>query len=157
MQVRIRRLVPHIPMPEYKSAGASGVDLMYAGAQRVAVRPGKPEVLPTGIAIELPHGYEAQVRSRSGWAARFGVTVANSPGTIDRDYRGQIMVILLNTGNGVVWIEPMDRIAQLVFCPVMRAELVEAQELSETERGSGGLGSTGLGDEARRGQVKETS
>jgi dUTP pyrophosphatase len=145
--VRIVRL-PHaagLPLPEYQSARAAGLDLLAAvpdGAP-VEIAPGGRAVVPTGIAIALPEGSEGQIRPRSGLAARHGVTVLNSPGTVDADYRGEVQVILVNTGAAPFTVSRGMRIAQLVVAPVLRVELVEAQTLEATERAEGGLGSTG--------------
>ena len=145
--VRFARLAhaADLEPPAYHSAGAAGLDLVCAlGASESAIlRPGERLLTPTGFSIELPHGYEGQVRSRSGLAAKHGVTVLNSPGTIDSDYRGEIKVILFNAGSEPFRLERGMRIAQLVVAQVatIRSELVE--QLSETERGIGGFGSTG--------------
>ncbi|SDH87223.1 dUTP diphosphatase [Roseospirillum parvum] len=139
--------LPHadtLPLPTPATAHAAGVDLMAAigGPQTLAA--GAFEAIPTGLAIALPEGYEAQVRPRSGLAARHGVTVLNSPGTIDADYRGEIKVILINHGHASVTIEPGQRIAQLVVAPVARLSWQPVDSLPETARGAGGLGSTGV-------------
>jgi dUTP pyrophosphatase len=147
VRVEIRQL-PHaegLALPAYQSAGAAGLDLLAAVAQNtpLVLAPGKHAMVPTGLAIALPVGYEAQVRPRSGLAARHGVTVLNSPGTIDADYRGEISVILVNHGETPFAVHRGERIAQMVIAPVVRAELVAAAVLSTTDRGSGGFGSTG--------------
>ena len=137
--------------PAYATAGASGMDLraseaavIKAGKRGIAViKAGKRGIVGTGLYIELPEGYEAQVRPRSGLAFKHGVTVLNAPGTIDSDYRGEIRVILINLGEEDFAIEPGDRIAQMVFAPVTKAELETADELGETARAEGGFGSTG--------------
>lgn len=144
--VAVTRL-PHgadLPLPEAATAHAAGVDLMAAigGAQTLA--PGAFEAIPTGLAIALPPGFEAQVRPRSGLAARHGVTVLNSPGTIDADYRGEIQVILVNHGHAPVVLERGQRIAQLIIAPIVRPAWQVVQTLPETPRGGGGLGSTGV-------------
>jgi dUTP pyrophosphatase len=146
-QIRVTRL-PHgagLPPPAYHSAHAAGMDLIAAVPEEepVILAPGERGVIPTGLAIALPPGTEAQVRPRSGLAARHGVTVLNTPGTIDADYRGEIIVILINLGAEPFAVTRGMRIAQLVIAPVVRAKIVEATELDETERGAGGLGSTG--------------
>lgn len=141
--VRFKRL-PHgsgIPLPAYQSAAAAGLDLHAADA--VKLEPGEQSVIPIGFAIALPHGYEAQVRPRSGFAASHGVTVLNAPGTIDADYRGEIKVILINLGRKPVHIERGDRIAQMVVAPVSRVTVSEVEELDETARGPSGFGSSG--------------
>lgn len=132
-----------LPLPAYQSAGAAGLDLVAATDGRSVLAPGARELIPTGIAIALPPGYEAQVRPRSGLAARHGVTVLNSPGTIDADYRGEIGVILINLSDSEFAISRGDRIAQMVIAPVVQAAVVEVETLDETARGEGGFGSTG--------------
>ena len=145
--IRITRLAHgrDLPLPAYQTALAAGVDLIAANAADapVVIAPGARALVPTGIAIALPEGYEAQVRPRSGLAAKHGLTVLNSPGTIDADYRGEIQVILINHGSESVEITRGMRIAQLVIATVTRATFVEAVSLDETRRGSGGFGSTG--------------
>ena len=141
-------VLPHgegLAAPSYRSAGAAGLDLPAALAPGapLALFPGERALIPTGIAIELPQGFEAQVRPRSGLAHKYGVTVLNSPGTIDADYRGEIQVILINLGQDPVSIERGDRIAQLVIVPVMMVILERAEALATTGRGNGGFGSTG--------------
>jgi dUTP pyrophosphatase len=147
VKVDIRQL-PHgegLPLPAYQSAHAAGLDLLAAvpeGAPLV-LAPGKHALVPTALAIALPEGFEAQVRPRSGLAAKHGVTVLNSPGTIDADYRGEIQVILINHGAEALTIRRGERIAQMVIAPVVQAQLVPTTALPETDRGSGGFGSTG--------------
>jgi dUTP pyrophosphatase len=147
VKVEIRQL-PHaegLALPAYQSADAAGLDLLAAVADNapLVLAPGKHVTVPTGLAVALPPGFEAQVRPRSGLAARHGVTVLNSPGTIDADYRGEISVILINHGDAPFIIRRGERIAQMVIAPVVRAELAVAASLSATDRGSGGFGSTG--------------
>lgn len=127
--------------PLYATPDAAGMDLR--AAEAFAMAPGERVVVPTGIAMAIPRGFEGQVRPRSGLAARHGVTVLNSPGTIDADYRGEIKIILINHGQESVSFERGERIAQLVLAPVMRADLIEVASLQETERGDGGFGSSG--------------
>ena len=141
--VRWRRLRPAAVLPRYMTAGAAGLDLASAADGPLTLNPGERLGVPTGLAMELPAGYEGQVRPRSGLASRVGVTVVNAPGTIDADYRGEVVVLLVNLGQQPHTIAPGDRVAQLVIAPVTRAELVEVQELSGTERGGGGFGHTG--------------
>jgi dUTP diphosphatase len=147
IRVDIRQL-PHgegLPLPAYHSAHAAGLDLLAAipeGAP-LALAPGKHAMVPTGLAIALPEGFEAQVRPRSGLAAKHGVTVLNSPGTIDADYRGEIQVILINHGFEAFTVRRGERIAQMVIAPVVQAELIQTSTLPSTDRGSGGFGSTG--------------
>jgi dUTP pyrophosphatase len=145
--VPIRRL-PHnqdLPLPAYETPGAAGMDLRAAVAddEPVILRPGARAAAPTGLALALPEGFEGQVRPRSGLAARHGVTVLNTPGTIDSDYRGEVKVILINLGEEDFTIRRGDRIAQLVIAPVTRARWAEVATLDETARGDGGFGSTG--------------
>jgi dUTP diphosphatase len=145
--VPIRRLAhnPDLPLPAYETAQAAGMDLRAAVPQDepLILRPGSRFPVPTGLAFALPEGYEAQVRPRSGLAARHGVTCLNTPGTIDADYRGEVMVILVNLGEEDVVIRRGDRIAQLVIAPVVQARWTEVANLDETARGEGGFGSTG--------------
>jgi dUTP pyrophosphatase len=131
--------------PRQQTAGAAGVDLLAALgiSETLTIAPGKRELVPTGMAIALPTGYEAQVRPRSGLAAKFGVTVLNTPGTIDADYRGEIKVILINHGDAPFEIRRGDRIAQMVVAPVTAVSFDLKETLDETERGAGGFGSTG--------------
>jgi dUTP pyrophosphatase len=149
--LRIRRL-PHahdLPLPAYETAGAAGLDLRAAlpdGPLRL--EPGARLLVPTGLVLELPVGTEGQVRPRSGLALRHGVTLLNTPGTIDADYRGEVGVILINHGREAFTVQHGDRIAQLVIAAVLQAAIVEVEELSETTRGSGGFGSTGVNDAA---------
>ena len=127
--------------PSYATGGASGMDIR--ASEAAVIKAGRRAAVGTGLYIELPEGYEAQVRPRSGLALKHGVTVLNTPGTIDSDYRGEIRVILANFGEEDFAIEPGDRIAQMVFAPVTKAELVHTDKLGETERADGGFGSTG--------------
>lgn len=129
--------------PEYKSPGAAGADLRARLDQTVVLEPGKRMAVPTGLWLEIPEGYEAQVRPRSGLALEKGVTCLNSPGTIDSDYRGEVKVILANLGDESFTISHGDRIAQLILAPVSRARFLPSGGLSGTERGAGGFGSTG--------------
>ncbi|WP_020174436.1 dUTP diphosphatase [Methyloferula stellata] len=131
-----------LPLPSYQTAGAAGCDLHAAVSEALTLMPGARDKIPTGIALELPEGYEAQIRPRSGLAAKDGVTVLNAPGTIDSDYRGEILVLLVNHGDRPFEIIRGARIAQLVVAPVVRAAFVESAALNETARGEGGFGST---------------
>jgi dUTP pyrophosphatase len=142
------RQLPHgegLPLPAYQSAHAAGLDLLAAVPQvtPLVLAPGKHAMVPTGLAIALPQGFEAQLRPRSGLAAKHRVTVLNAPGTIDADYRGEIQVILINHGTEPFPIHRGERIAQMVIAPVVRAQLHPVNSLSDTGRGSGGFGSTG--------------
>ena len=142
------RQLPHgqgLPIPAYQSAHAAGLDLVAAVSDDapLVLAPGQHAQVPTGLTIALPIGFEAQVRPRSGLAAKHGVTVLNAPGTVDADYRGEIGVLLINHGDGPFTIRRGERIAQMVIAPVARAELVAVGELPPTDRGGGGFGSTG--------------
>jgi dUTP pyrophosphatase len=147
VKVEILQL-PHgagLPLPAYQTAHAAGLDLLAAVAEDapVVLEPGRYAMVPTGLSIALPEGFEAQVRPRSGLAAKHGVTVLNAPGTIDADYRGEVAVLLINHGSAPFTIRRSERIAQLIIAPVAQAELVPVDVLSSTERGAGGFGSTG--------------
>jgi dUTP pyrophosphatase len=147
VEIRITRLKhgDDLPLPSYQTAHAAGLDLLAAvsATAPVILAPGERSLVPTGIAIALPEGHEAQVRPRSGLAARHGLTVLNAPGTTDADYRGEIQVLLANLGNAPVTITRGMRVAQLVIAPVVRAQILEVESLDKTPRGSGGFGSTG--------------
>jgi dUTP pyrophosphatase len=132
-----------VPPPRYQTAGAAGLDLCAAIEEPITLAPGKRRLIPTGWAIALPEGYEAQVRPRSGLALKHGVTVLNAPGTIDSDFRGSVGVVLINHGEEAFEVKPGDRIAQLVVARHERVELEIREALDDTERGSGGYGSTG--------------
>ena len=142
MQIRIINTSQH-PLPAYETNASAGMDLRANLTEPVVLKPLERAIVPTGLFIELPVGYEAQVRPRSGLAAKKGITVLNSPGTVDADYRGQIGVILVNLSADPFIVENGERIAQLVIARHERAEWVEATELTETSRGAGGFGSTG--------------
>lgn len=142
--VRVRRLRPsELALPRYQTPHSAGMDLLADVTDEVAFEPLARRLIPTGLAIEIPEGYEAQVRPRSGLASKQGLTCLNSPGTIDADYRGEVQVLLVNVSSERTVIRRGDRIAQLIVAPVARAELLEVEALSETVRGSGGFGSTG--------------
>lgn len=145
--VAIRRLAhgEGLPLPAYATAGSAGLDLLAALDRPVEIPPGGRTLIPTGLAMELPEGYEAQIRPRSGLALRHGLTVLNAPGTVDSDYRGEVTVLLVNLGDQPVRLARGERIAQLVVAPVTRIAWSERAELSETSRGAGGYGSTGRG------------
>lgn len=145
IEVPVQRL-PHgagLPLPAYATEDAAGLDLLAAVAEPVELAPGARHLVPTGISIALPPGYEAQVRPRSGLALKHGVTLLNSPGTIDADYRGEVGVILINLGEAPFHLQRGDRIAQLVIAPVARLAWRESESLPESGRGAGGFGSTG--------------
>jgi dUTP pyrophosphatase len=132
------------PPPRYQSAGSAGADLRASLAGELVLEPGQRAVVPTGLRLQIPAGYEAQVRPRSGLALEHGVTVLNSPGTIDADYRGEIKVILINLGRERYTVKPGDRIAQIVFAATVRVEFEQRPRLADSERGEGGFGSTGF-------------
>lgn len=147
IKVKVKRL-PHaegLPLPAYQTPQSAGMDLLAAlpEGKGVKLKPLERALIPTGLAFELPAGTEAQVRPRSGLAIKNGITVLNSPGTIDADYRGEVSVILINLGNATVTIHRGDRIAQMIIAPVVQATLSEQKDLSQTARGAGGFGSTG--------------
>lgn len=142
LRVRVRN-ESGLPLPAYQTPGAAGMDLLAALAEPITLAPGEWQAIPTGLYIELPEGYEAQVRPRSGLALHHGVTLLNSPGTIDPDYRGEIRVLLLNLGQKPFTVTPGMRIAQLVVAPVVQVEWVPTPTLSPTPRGEGGFGHTG--------------
>ncbi|WP_417692367.1 dUTP diphosphatase [Roseibium sp.] len=147
MTVRLEfKKLPHgadLPLPAYQSDQAAGLDLLAAVEAAIILQPGKRTIVPTGLAMSLPAGFEGQVRPRSGLAAKNGVTVLNTPGTIDADYRGEVKVILINLGDEAFVIERGSRIAQMIIAPVLQAKIELVEELSETRRGEGGFGSTG--------------
>jgi len=142
--VKIKRLREHhLPLPGYQSEHAAGMDLMADIEAPFTIAPMSRVAVPTGFAIEIPPGFEGQVRPRSGLAFKEGITVINAPGTIDADYRGEVKVLLVNLGNDSVMLHPGDRVAQLVIAPVIRAEVEEVDNLEDTVRGAGGFGHTG--------------
>lgn len=138
---------PSLPLPAYETAGAAGADLRANLPDRSSVTlvPGARVLVPTGLRLDIPQGYEVQIRPRSGLALKHGITLPNSPGTIDSDYRGPLGVIVMNAGEADFTIKHGDRIAQMVVAPVLQAQFTLVRALSETERGSGGFGSTGVG------------
>ena len=145
VRVRVRRL-PHadgLPLPTYATAGAAGADLHAAVEGGMTIAPGARAAVPTGLVLEIPVGVEGQVRPRSGLARRHGLTVLNSPGTVDADYRGEVQVLLVNLGAEPVTVRRGDRIAQLVIAPVTATEFVDCDVLTASDRGTGGFGSTG--------------
>lgn len=142
-RVLIKKLRPDAVIPRYMTAHAAGLDLSAALDEPIELAAGKRTAIPTGLAIKLPEGYEAQVRPRSGLAREHGVTLVNTPGTIDADYTGPLIILVINHGDRPVRIEPGQRIAQMVIAPVVQAELAEVSELPATARGAGGFGSTG--------------
>ena len=140
---RIGKDLNHIPLPSYATNGSAGMDIYAALIEPMTVPSGKVEMVPTNISVEIPDGYEIQVRPRSGLAAKHGIGILNSPGTIDSDYRGEIKIIIINFGAEDFIIQPAERIAQLVVSKVYTAKLIESTELNNTSRGDGGFGHTG--------------
>lgn len=139
--------LPHaadLPLPAYETAQSAGMDLRAALAEPIDLHPGERKLIPTGLKLSVPIGYEAQVRPRSGLAIKQGITMLNSPGTIDADYRGEVMVIAINHGHDVVRFHHGDRIAQLIIAPVVQVAIREVNALDATDRGEGGFGSTGV-------------
>jgi dUTP pyrophosphatase len=142
VKLLIKKLQKNIILPEYKTDGSSGMDLMANIEQTVKILPGEKKIISTGIMIAIPEQYEIQIRPRSGLAAKNGISVLNTPGTIDSDYRGEIKVILINLGKDIFEIKKNDRIAQMIVCPIIKVELEEVESLPETVRGKSGFGST---------------
>ena len=143
-EILIKRLSKNVALPRYETEDSSGLDLAANIDEQIKILPGKSEIIPTGLAVAIPKNFEIQIRPRSGLAAKNQVSVLNTPGTIDADYRGEIKVILINLSDKVFVIEKGLRIAQMVVCPVIKAKLKEVTNLEATERGSGGFGSTGI-------------
>tara|TARA_B100000780_G_C20976221_1_gene389923 strand:+ start:57 stop:497 length:441 start_codon:yes stop_codon:yes gene_type:complete len=143
IKIQINKLSNEVSIPKYETPGSSGMDLAAYVEAVIIINPGDKALIPTGFSLSIPQGYEVQIRPRSGLAAKKGITVLNTPGTIDSDYRGEIKVILINLSKDKFTIKNGDRIAQMVVCPVIQARLEEVQELSDTARGTGGFGSTG--------------
>ena len=143
VKILIKKLQKNILVPEYKTEGSSGLDLLACIENQIQLKPREKKLIPTGIAVAIPNDFEIQIRPRSGLAAKNGITVLNTPGTIDADYRGEIKVILINLSDKIFTINKNDRIAQMVICPIIKGILEEVDELPKTIRGSGGFGSTG--------------
>lgn len=143
IELKIRRLENNIQLPYYATEGAAGMDLTAGISETMEFKPFERKLVPTGIIIELPQGYEAQVRPRSGLSIKFGMTLVNCIGTIDEDYRGELCVPMINLSNETYVIQPGERIAQMIISPVQKAKIVEVDELTTTARASGGFGSTG--------------
>ncbi len=143
-EILIKRLSKDVVLPKYETEGSSGLDLAANIEKKIKIFPGKSEIIPTGLAVAIPKNFEIQIRPRSGLAANSQISVLNTPGTIDADYRGELKVILINLSDRVFVVEKGLRIAQMVLCPVIKATFKEVTELESTERGSGGFGSTGI-------------
>ena len=142
-EILIKRLSKNIPLPKYETNGSSGMDLSANIEKEIEIAPGKTSIIPTGLAVAIPKNFEIQIRPRSGLAAKNQISVLNSPGTIDADYRGELKVILINLSENTFKVQKGLRIAQMILCPVVKATFKEVDELEETLRGSGGFGSTG--------------
>ena len=143
-EILIKRLSKNIPLPKYETDGSSGMDISANVEENIEIEPGKSEIIPTGLAISIPNNFEIQIRPRSGLAAKNQISILNTPGTIDADYRGELKVILINLGNNSFVVEKGLRIAQMVLCPIIKANIKEVETLENTKRGSGGFGSTGV-------------
>jgi len=143
IKILIKRLSKEVSLPKYETSGSSGMDLSANIDAKINIEPGKTAIIPTGLALSIPKGFEIQIRPRSGLAAKQKISVLNTPGTIDSDYRGEIKVILINLSQESFKVEKGLRIAQMVVCPVVQAQLKEVNDLNETGRGKGGFGSTG--------------
>lgn len=144
--LRIKKLdhAKDLPLPSYATPGSAGMDLRSASVEPVVISPGQRALVPTGLILEIADGYEGQVRPRSGLALKNGISLVNSPGTIDSDYRGEVKVIMINLGDDHFMVNYGDRIAQLVVAPVIQAEIVEVVRVDDSDRGAGGFGSTGV-------------
>ena len=142
-EILIKRISQNIPLPKYETNGSSGMDLSANIESSIKIEPGKTSIIPTGLSVSIPRNFELQIRPRSGLAAKNQITVLNTPGTIDADYRGEIKVILINLSNQSFIVEKGMRIAQMILCPIVKAKIIEVKELKKTDRGSGGFGSTG--------------
>ena len=142
-KIQIKKLSNEVLTPKYETSGSSGMDIAAYIEKEIIINPGEKALIPTGFSLSIPQGYEVQIRPRSGLAAKKGVTVLNTPGTIDSDYRGEIKVILINLSKDKFFVKKGERIAQMVVCPIQQVIIEEVNELSETNRGIGGFGSTG--------------
>ena len=143
VKILVKKFDKNIKLPAYKTSGSSGMDLMAHIKNKVIVGPGKTKIIPTGIAVAIPKNYEIQIRPRSGLAAKKGISVLNTPGTIDSDYRGEIKIILINLSKKSFIVKSGDRVAQMILCPVAKVKLKEVKNLPKTVRGKAGFGSTG--------------
>mgnify|MGYP001497304547 FL=1 len=143
-EILIKRLSKNVPLPKYETDGSSGLDLAANIDKKIEIQPGETKIIPTGLFVGIPKNFEIQIRPRSGLAAKNQISVLNTPGTIDADYRGELKVILINLSGKIFVVEKGLRIAQMVVCPVIKAKLKEVETLDDTKRGSGGFGSTGI-------------
>jgi dUTP pyrophosphatase len=143
VKILVKKFDKNIKLPTYKTSGASGMDLLAYIKKKITINSGKTAIIPTGIAVAIPKNYEIQIRPRSGLAAKKGISVLNTPGTIDSDYRGEIKIILINLSRKSFIVKSGDRVAQMILCPVAKVKLKEVKNLPKTARGKGGFGSTG--------------
>ena len=142
-EILIKKLSKTVSIPKYETAGSSGMDLAAEIDEKIEIKPGETQIIPTGLSVSIPQEFEIQIRPRSGLAVKHQLSVLNTPGTIDADYRGEIKVILINLGKKSFVVEKGSRIAQMVLCPIIKAKIIEVETLDDTIRGSGGFGSTG--------------
>ena len=143
VKILVKKFDKNIKLPNYETSGSSGMDLLAFVKNNITINPGNTAIIPTGIALAIPKNYEMQIRPRSGLAAKKGISVLNTPGTVDSDYRGEIKIILINLGKKEYVVKSGDRVAQMILCPVAKAKLQEVKNLTKTIRGKGGFGSTG--------------
>ena len=143
VKVLVKKFNKNIKLPAYKTSGSSGMDLVANNKKKIIINPGKTALIPTGIAVAIPENYEIQIRPRSGLALKNNISVLNTPGTIDSDYRGEIKIILINLGKKIFVVESGDRIAQIILCPIVKGKFKEVRILPKSLRGKGGFGSTG--------------
>ena len=143
VKILVKKFDKNIKLPTYKTSGSSGMDLVAYIKNKITIDPGKTVMIPTGIAMAIPKNYEIQIRPRSGLAAKKGISVLNTPGTVDSDYRGEIIIILINLSKKSFVVKSGDRVAQMILCPVAKGKLQEVKNLPKTVRGKGGFGSTG--------------
>ena len=143
VKILVKRFDKNIKLPKYKTSGSSGMDIVANIRSKIIIKPGKTVIIPTGIAVAIPKNYEIQIRPRSGLAAKNGISVLKTPGTIDSDYRGEIKIILINLSKKIFVVESGDRIAQIILCPIVKGKFKEVRILPKSLRGKGGFGSTG--------------
>ena len=143
VKILVKKFDKNIKLPTYKTSGSSGMDLVAYIKNKITIDPGKTAMIPTGIAVAIPKNYEIQIRPRSGLAGKKGISVLNTPGTVDSDYRGEIIIILINLGKKSFVVKSGDRVAQMILCPIAKGKLREVKNLPKTVRGKGGFGSTG--------------
>jgi len=143
VRILVKKFDKNIKLPAYKTSGSSGMDLVAYIKNKITINPGKTAMIPTGIAVAIPKNYEIQIRPRSGLAAKKSISVLNTPGTVDSDYRGEIKIILINLSRKSFIVKSGDRVAQMIVCPVIKGKLKEVKNLPKTVRGKGGFGSTG--------------